>query len=335
MKSKAGSAIEGAYIELWKNGRTQESIGQDLMTWVEKYEGSRAVASFLAGDGNPRLLGLYKKTKGRGDAQVPAPVDPVAVTSFLSGWAAPEGTEKDGLSGYPKRVRRSKDSMVMILIPAGTFQMGAVPGQPDRVTDPDDKPRHAVTLSRAYYLDETEVTVGMWRKFAAESGVETPNVPPESSDMYPMSSVSWDDVQGYLTWARVVLPTEAQWERAARGGRDGEIYPWGKSDDVNRRNGYGKDDGFEGLAPVKAFAPNDFGLYDMSGNVMQWCADAHGAYDEGDQRDPIGPPFRGYWRVLRGGSWTLPDGATASDRGRGTPHKRFAMHGFRCAKTLP
>jgi len=221
----------------------------------------------------------------------------------------------------------------MVLIPAGTFPMGAAPG--DIRADRDEEPRHEVTLSKAYYLDEHEVTVGMWRKFAAQPGAKASLLPLRASgNAYPVGNLSWHEVQPYLAWARATLPTEAQWERAARGGHDDFVYPWGSEDDVTKRNASGVEDGFDGLAPVKSFSANDYGLFDMSGNVWEWCADSRRAYEFVAETDPSSPATT--LSMLRGGSRIDDPGlARVSYRFDVRLEEAYANVGFRCAKTIP
>ena len=264
-----------------------------------------------------------------------APGEDAPWRAFLSGWAEPVGADLDPVTKYPKRVRRTADGMELVLIPAGTFPMGAVPG--DTAAYEDEKPRHSVTLTRAYYVDEHEVTVGMWRTYARATGKTMPTLWSGATDAHPIHKVSWEDVQGYVRWAQVALPTEAQWERAARGGRDDFVYPWGATDDLKRRNGMADEDGLSELAPVKSYGANGFGLYDMSGSVLEWCADRYDSsyYGRSPSKDPPGPDF-GFSRVVRGGSWY--DDARylrASYRNGYAPTYAIVYLGFRCARSLP
>jgi sulfatase modifying factor 1 len=234
------------------------------------------------------------------------PASAAEVDRFLAGWAERDGETIDAASGFPRTVRRKADGMRMALIPAGDFWMGSSEKEP--LSRSDERPRHRITLARPYYLDESEVTVGMWQRFAASSGTKVPDLrysgeggipkgglQPE----HPISGVALGDVLAYLAWAKVTLPTEAQWERAARGGSDDRVYPWGNEDDVAKRSGL---DVLE-LRPVKTFAPNPFGLYDMSGNVAEWCADGYdpGWYAKSPAVDPLAPVSES--RVVRGGSY--------------------------------
>jgi formylglycine-generating enzyme required for sulfatase activity len=258
------------------------------------------------------------------------------VAAALKGWAEPVGDAKDDATGFPRRVRRTKDGMEMVWIPAGTFQQGAVPG--DERAQPDERPRRAVTLSKAYYLDETEVTVAMWKAYAAATGAAMPPLQDGTTDAHPVHGITWDDAKAYATWAGAALPTEAQWERAAKGGHDDFVFPWGAADDVKRRNGALDFDGFAGLAPVKTFPANDYGLHDVSGNVEEWCADGYEetAYAGGAVTDPTGPAAAVPTRVLRGGcAQSLRPALRVSSRGVGSHDIDPVNAGVRCARSLP
>jgi formylglycine-generating enzyme required for sulfatase activity len=254
---------------------------------------------------------------------------------FLKDFAVAVGAELDATTGYPKKIRRLKDDGEMVLIPAGTFQMGAVPG--DSNASDDERPRHRVTLAKAYYLDVNEVTVGQWEKFGAGGGDRTPtDLRSEASDRHPIHNVDHAAATAFAMWAGASLPTEAQWECAAKGGHDDSVYPWGASDDVNKRNGWGSDDGFAGLAPVRSFHPNGYGLHDMMGNVCEWCSDWYESsyYAPSPGRDPSGPRS-GSSRVARGGSWVSNDvKLRASDRLDLAPTYRSDFLGLRLARSL-
>jgi formylglycine-generating enzyme required for sulfatase activity len=330
---------------------------------------------------------------GQEDAHAPpkAIVDPVrrppataaTVAAFLATWATPDGAEIDSATGYPTRVRRSKDRGVMVLIPAGTFQLGAVPGDSDAFDT--ERPRHAVTLSRAYYLDESEVTNDQFEEFVSATGHKTTaevvgdgvmadddgnakettgatwrsprpgGKRPSDGARLPVVLVSWNDAAAFADWAGVALPTEAQFERASRGGHEGRVFPWGNelpapngsgnfadASATRRFKGWartmqGYDDGFDRTAPVRSFAPNEFGIHDLSGNVWEWCADWFEAayYATSPAKDPTGPES-GTERVLRGGAWSFdPRGLRVSDRAPGAPTLRDDNGGFRCAKSTP
>lgn len=270
---------------------------------------------------------------------VPAPAEAVPATpeTYLAGWAEPAAPEMDSATGYPTRIRRLRDGAEMVLIPAGTFLMGAVPG--DQRAKDNEKPQHQVTLTKAYYTDRTEVSIEQWKKFVAEGGGQMPDLSRNvTNERAPIHNVTWESAVAFAKWARVTLPTEAQWERAARGGTDGRTYPWGTKDDPTARNGEGSgQDSFLELAPVGSFPANAFGLFDMCGNAMEWCLDAgdYAPYASGPATDPVGHGA-GNNRAMRDGSYLADrlDLRTScrrvSSRMGGLP-----VLGFRCAKPLP
>jgi formylglycine-generating enzyme required for sulfatase activity len=213
-------------------------------------------------------------------------------------------------------------------IPAGRFQMGCVPA--DMRCEPDEKPRHTVTLTRAFDLMPTEVTVGMYRAVTPTMGEQPAwSKTPEQ----PVTVVSWDEAQMFCQTVGGRLPTEAEWEYAARGGRDGATFPWGDQAPTDRTgaiNGVA----FEGDAAraVKSFAPNAYGVYDMAGNAWEWIADWYAPYESGPAVDPKGPPA-GRARVVRGGSYGDDDGnLRVSNRSANLPRSRNFNIGFRCAR---
>ena len=196
------------------------------------------------------------------------------------------------------------DGAVMRLIPAGSFEMGANDG------DVDEKPIHSVELD-AFYMDVNEVTVGQFKQFVEDSKYPywrwNSVFKYSPTDFYPMVFISWDDATAYCEWAGKRLPTEAEWEYAARGGLIGKRYPWGDEithDDANYRGKAGDKDNWEYCAPVGSFYANGYGLYDTIGNVDEWCADWYGEnyYDNSPAKNPTGPNT-GLYPVMRGGSW--------------------------------
>ena len=222
-----------------------------------------------------------------------------------------------------------------VKIPAGTFQMGCVPGDAE-CTD-DEKPRHTVTISTPFLMMITPVTVAQYRRFAKAAHREVRSgLTSEQSDDHPVVDVQWADAVAYCTWAGGRLPTEAEWEYAARGGRDGLKYPWGNSithDDANFK-GTGGRDRWEYTSPVGSFAANGYGLFDMVGNVWEWCADLYGAtyYASSPATDPPGPSS-GSSRVLRGGSCAFPQAfLRISLRGWIGPAGGVDSGGFRCVR---
>ena len=213
-------------------------------------------------------------------------------------------------AGSEKEIVWKKDGKEMVLIPAGPFEMGDSKNEPEEWMK-RSRPVHTVQLD-AFYMDVHEVTVGQFREFVDQSGYkygsnwdEVARFSP--SDDHPMIYVSWHDAVAYCQWAGKRLPTEAEWEYAARGGLIGKRYPWGDEiihDDANYRGTGGKDQWDETTAPVGSFRPNGYGLHDMAGNVWEWCADWYDSdyYSKSPLRNPQGPSS-GSTRVLRGGSW--------------------------------
>ena len=260
--------------------------------------------------------------------------------------------------GRNKKEITGKDGAAMVLIPAGEFQMGnnddTVLADGHRGGYPDEKPVHTVYVD-AFYMDKYQVTNALYRKFVQATGYRKPEgsawVPEKggfqsgfktwsdenfNGDNQPVVCVSWADARAYAKWAGKRLPTEAEWEKAARGGLVGKRYPWGDSithDDANYVDKNGKDQ-WTFTAPVGSFAPNGYGLYDMAGNVWEWCLDWYDAdyYANSPEQNPPGADS-GNLRVLRGGSWDYNEIAMrCSHRHKFDPEFRFSIVGFRCAK---
>ncbi len=195
----------------------------------------------------------------------------------------------------------------MIPVEGGTFSMGATPEQGSDASS-REKPVHQVTVS-SYYLGETEVTQALWQAVMGD-------FPSYFTGMQlPVEQVSWVDCQAFIaalnamTGQQFRLPTEAEWEFAARGGNMSMGYKYSGSDNLASVAWYSYNDswdvrgtGYYGTHPVATRNPNELMLYDMSGNVHEWCQDWYGVYDSAAQIDPVGPNT-GSTRVYRGGSW--------------------------------
>ena len=199
------------------------------------------------------------------------------------------------------------ESFTMIPVEGGTFMMGATDEQGSDGNE-RERPVHQVTLS-SYYIGETEVTQGLW---LAVMGTNPSYFPCNS---FPVESVSWEDCQEFiatlnaLTGQTFRLPTEAEWEFAARGGNESEGFKYAGSNDVSAVAWYSGNDSWElrgqgayGTHDVATRMPNELMLFDMSGNVHEWCQDWYGPYSSNAQIDPTGPSL-GANRVYRGGSW--------------------------------
>ncbi len=230
-------------------------------------------------------------------------------------------------------------SFDMVYVEGGTFRMGGTEeqGEDARV---DEKPVHSVTLSD-YYIGKFEVTQGLW-KAVMGTGVEEQMEKAGWSDLrgvrddYPMYYVSWNEAQKFvsklseLTGKKYVLPTEAQWEYAARGGVKSRGYKYSGSNTIDDVAWYAGNS--ETAAhPVGTKLPNELGIYDMSGNVCEWCSDWYSDYSDVSQTDPTGPSS-GFYRVHRGGSWNFNAGyCRVSSRSYDLPGSRGDHLGFRVA----
>ena len=220
----------------------------------------------------------------------------------------------------------------MVLVKGGAFTMGCA--TETAACERDELPTHRVTLSD-YYLSETEVTQAQW--WAVMGTRPSAGKPCEEC---PVENVSWEDIQEFLerlnqsgTGVHYRLPTEAEWEFAARGGllSEGSVFSGSATlDEVGWYDSNTK----KGPQPVKQKRPNELGIYDLSGNIQEWCADRFGTYSARGQRNPVGP-LKGNYRVHRGGSWNEDEeAARLSYRLFNAPTSRQASLGFRVAASM-
>ncbi len=215
----------------------------------------------------------------------------------------------------------------MVLVPAGEFWMGSWLGDgPDK-----EKPMHSVYLD-AYYIGKYEVTVGQYRKFCTETGRQMPKAPVWGwKEDHAVVNVTWEDANAYAKWAGYRLPTEAEWEKAARG-TDARIYPWGEIlEDSKYADG--------STRPVGSYpdGASAYGCQDMGGNVWEWCSDWFDKdyFKNSPSTNPTGPAT-GTARVLRGGSWNngyAYDSSQCSKRYSYNPALCDIYYGFRIART--
>ena len=219
-------------------------------------------------------------------------------------------------------------SFNMIHVEGGTFTMGATPEQGDDAYD-DEKPAHQVTLS-SYYIGETVVTQALWEAVMGSNPSFL-----RGSDR-PVENVSWDACQEFIkrlnsmTGRHFRLPTEAEWEFAARGGSKSRGYKYSGSNTLGNVAWYDDNSALE-THPVKEKQANELGLYDMSGNVLEWCQDRYGGYNYSSQTNPTGPLW-GSNRVLRGGSWfSNARRCRVANRFDNTPTNRSRIFGLRLA----
>ena len=217
----------------------------------------------------------------------------------------------------------------MIKVEGGTFSMGATSEQSSDAFD-YEKPVHSVTLSD-YYIGETEVTQELWEAVMGSNPSYF-----EGDNQRPVENVSWNDCQKFikklnrLTGKEFRLPTEAEWEYAARGGKYSRGYKYSGSNNADEVAWYSYNSRDE-THPVKTKKANELGLYDMSGNVWEWCNDWWGCYQSNSQTNPTGPS-KGEYRVLRGGSWGNFDWCVrVSFRYFNSPGTRNDNYGLRLA----
>ena len=215
----------------------------------------------------------------------------------------------------------------MVYVPGGSFTMGCTSEQGD--CESDEKPSHTVSLS-SFYIGKNEITQAQWR---AVMGTNPSNF--SGCDNCPVENVSWNDAQQFIqklnqqTGKRYRLPTEAEWEYAARGGNKSRGYDYSGSNDIGAVSWY-KDNSDSKTHPVGQKQANELGIYDMSGNVWEWCSDWYANYSSSPSSNPQGPSTGCSSRVLRGGSWS--SAATycrVAYRRNFSPEIRGISNGFR------
>ncbi len=224
----------------------------------------------------------------------------------------------------------------MVLVPAGEFIMGSLGG------DPDEQPVHKVYVG-AFFMDKHQLSVGHYLRFLDATHRDSPpewtRMNKQENQSRPVANVDWEDADAYCKWAGKRLPTEAEWEKAARG-TDGRVYPWGNEPPTRFHANSGKEiwNNHSALAPVGTFeeGKSPYGIYDMAGNVWEWVSDWYDPeyYQTSPPQNPSGPR-RGSHKVVRGGSWGS-NGITdlrSADREIHLPSFKGFGTGFRCAKT--
>ena len=239
--------------------------------------------------------------------------------------SGPPARPLETAASQPLRLRNSI-GVEMALIPAGTFSMGSADG------DDDEQPVHKVRLTQPFYLGVHEVTNAQWKAVMGE-------VPSQWQDAdRPVEQVSWDDAVKFCRKLSALpaeraagrvyrLPTEAEWEYACRAGSKTR-YSFGDDEAELEEHGWFNDNSGVATHPVGQKKPNAWGLYDMHGNVWEWCADWYGAYPANAVADPSGRDG-GSIRVIRGGSWLYSAGhCRSADRHRCDPEYRFRLPGL-------
>ncbi len=246
------------------------------------------------------------------------------------------------------------DKAVMMWVPAGTFTMGSIPG----VGHDIERPAHKVTLS-GYWIYKNQVTVAQYRAFCVATAHPLPDWPGAqyswtgktgwddvALQQHPIVSVSWDDAEAYANWAKARLPSEAQWEYAARGTK-GQNFPWGGTatpadplngwDPAKCANDANSKEAGKSTWPVGSFplGKSWCGAMDMGGNTLEWCSDWFAPYTAAAVANPTGAAT-GSKRVLRGASWmNVDDSHRVANRFRNSPEQRLFIYGFRCVSHAP
>ena len=282
------------------------------------------------------------------------------------------GSDDELENGIPPDRILGNDTAEMVLIPAGEFEMG----DPFNEGTTYERPVHTVFLDD-FYIDVCEVTNAMYAEFLNAMGTHVGDTghiwldigdgdemielvgeqyrPKIGFEEYAVVEVSWYGAAAYAQWAGKRLPTEAEWEKAARGGQVRERYPWGDSEPdgsqcnfADKNTSYSwsdpnADDGYQTTAPVGLYPPNGYGLYDISGNVWEWCIDELDVefYENSSKENPVSggttllmpDNFNGITerRILRGGSWhSTPEILRVAYRYSSEPAVTLSYFGFRC-----
>lgn len=232
----------------------------------------------------------------------------------------------------------------MIAVEGGTFKMGSTSGYDD------EKPIHKVTLSD-YSIGKYEVTVGQYKKFCKETGYKFPGKPKKTwydehdmirdwawRDNNPIVNVTWYDAIAYCEWLsketgeNYTLPTEAQWEFAAKGGNLSKGYKFSGSNSINSVAWYDETTYERGTKPVGQKTPNELGIYDMSGNAFEWCLDIYGKYSGKSSKNPQGAK-KGQYKTIRGGGWYyVEEFCKVTQRDSPKPNLAKFNYGFRVVK---
>jgi len=232
-----------------------------------------------------------------------------------------------------------KDRLAYVWIPSGTFKMGCVRADTDCM--PDEKPQHEVKITNGFWMTRTEATTGAYQRFTSDTGHREPpktlTNPKLAGTDLPVTKVTWDDAKAYCEWAGGRLPTEAEWEYSARGGKAELKFPWGNTFDSKLANSFKTDPKlkrpFIETVPVRKLGSgNGFDLFDMVGNAREWTADFYSATysSAGQLTDPAGPN-EGKDRVVRGGDYSYPEkDLRLSARDHADPAKQGNATGFRC-----
>ena len=234
----------------------------------------------------------------------------------------------------------------MVFVKGDSFKMGSNDGYDD------EKPIHTVHLSN-FFISKHEITVLQYKDYCRATGTTFPGKPTKSwytehdmsddwswKNSHPIVNISWYEANAYCEWLskstgdNYSLPTEAQWEYAARGGSKTNKYKYSGSNNIDEVAWYDESTDESGTKPVGQLKPNELGLYDMSGNAMEWCLDGYGEYSKKKQKNPQGANNHTF-KVIRGGSWYyVSEFCKVSQRDGPKPAKKKFSYGFRIVKNI-
>ncbi len=236
------------------------------------------------------------------------------------------------LSSFTVSFAQKDKNPKMIFVEGGTFKMGSIDGEND------EKPVHEVTV-KDFYISETEITVGQYYEFCTETGWTKPEIPMWGDNKnLPVVNVSWKDAGAYALWLsrktgkKYRLPTEVEWEYAARGGKKTSNFIYSGSNNLENVAWFFETSYGSSPQPVFGKAKNELGIYDMSGNVWEWCKDSYSwkYYIEKGENSGVNMGAGGNYRVIRGGAWdNEASTCRVTNRDRDMPESKKGNLGFR------
>ena len=313
--------------------------GQASVTW-NAVDGATSYNLYLATETGVNASNYTTKANGKVITGVTSPYTVTGLTNgieyfFALASVTPVGESTVSTEAKATTLARAINSLGMEfeIIPAGTFTMGSPSAETGRYSY---ETQHSVTISNPFFMQTTEVTQGQWRAVMGSN----PSYFSSCGDSCPVEQVSWDDIQSFLTAINAKgegtyrLPTEAEWEYAARAGTT-TAYSFGASETPLGDYTWYSSNSSSKTHPVGQKLPNAWGLYDMHGNVWEWVSDRYGDYSSSAATDPVGSTG-GSRRVSRGGSWSSDTGGLRSaDRGGVIPGSRSSSIGFRLVAASP
>jgi eukaryotic-like serine/threonine-protein kinase len=342
---KIPAVVETEAVPAAPAGR--ENIPPKKRTWIYWVIGAAALPilalviwgiSRLGGGATPANTQIPNPTSPPVSTATVQPTDTMQPTAIVQPTATATATlEPTATLGVGSTWARPADGMVLVYVPAGEFTMGS----PEGTGEGDEHPQHLVNLD-AYWIDQTEVTNAMYALCVEEGDCKPPYETKSYTHAsyygnsqyvdYPVIYVDWNQSNAYCQWAGGQLPTEAQWEKAARD-TDGRTYPWGNVSPTCSLTNYGGCVGDTSKVGNYPSGASPYGALDMAGNVWEWMADWYGSYNQAAQENPQGSSS-GDYRVLRGGSWFNDDSFVRSANRLGYyPVFRYYDVGFRCVRS--